>query len=95
MSKKLRNYGAEYARRIANATARGLSRSQARGHAKAAEAPPRGTPRPIEDDRLQLALRTLRRQKSLSEAARAARVSPERLRKHAIERGLIEKTGRR
>ena len=95
MPHRPRNFKAEYARRIANAMARGLSRSQARGHAKATEAPPRGPPRPIEDGRLQLALRTLRRQKSLSEAARAARISPERLRKHAIERGLIEKTGRR
>jgi hypothetical protein len=92
---KRRNYAAEYARRIANAMARGMSRSQGRGHAQAAETSSRGPPRPIEDDRLQIALRALRKEKSFGEAARAARISPERLRKQAIERGLIEKSGRR
>jgi hypothetical protein len=92
---KIRDFKTEYTRRIANATAKGLSRSQARGHAKATEAPSRGPPRPIEDERLQVALRVLRQEKNLAEAARAARVSPERLRKHAIERNLIEKAGRR
>jgi hypothetical protein len=95
LTPKPRNYAAEYARRIANAIARGLSRTQARGHARAAETPSRGPPRPIEDDRLQLALRLLRKEKNFSEAARAAKISPERLRKQTIERGLIEKSGRR
>jgi len=95
MPRQARNFKAEYARRIANALARGLSRSRARGHAKAGETPARGAPRPIEDERLQIALRTLRKEKSFGAAARAARVSPERLRRQAIERGLIEKSGRR
>ena len=91
---KQRDHKAEYARRLANAMARGLSRSQARGHAKAGEQPSRGPPKPIEDERLQIALRVLRQEKSFDAAAKAARVSPERLRKHATERGLIEKSGR-
>lgn len=37
MPKRARNYAAEYARRIAKAEALGLSRSQARGHARAIE----------------------------------------------------------
>ena len=94
MSKLPRDYRAEYARRIANAMGRGVSRSQARGHAKSGENPSRGPPKPIDDDRLQLAFRVLRQEKNFAAAAKAARISPERLRKHAIERGLIEKSGR-
>lgn len=39
MAAKARDYRAEYARRIARAEAKGLSRSQARGHAKPTERP--------------------------------------------------------
>ena len=92
---KTRDFKAEYARRIANAVKKGQSRSQARGHARATETASRGPPRPIEDNRLQIAFRILRQEKSLAAAAKAVKVSPERLRKHAIERGLIEKEGRR
>jgi hypothetical protein len=92
-----RNYVAEYARRIARAVAKGLSRSQARGHPKPTEAviASRRSVRPIEDDRLQLALKVLRQEKSLSAAAREAKVSPERLRHHATEKNIIERRGRR
>jgi hypothetical protein len=90
MAKK-RNSKAEYARRKANALARGLSVSQARGHAKAGERPSRDLPSQIEDERLQVALCVLRREANLAAAAKAARISPERLRRHVIERGLIEK----
>jgi hypothetical protein len=95
MPKRTRDYKGEYARRIAKGLAQGRSRSQARGHAKATEAPARWSGRPIPDERIQLALRTLRQRGNFAEAARAAKVSPERLRKYAVERGLIEKTGRR
>lgn len=92
---KKRDYKAEYRRRRANARARGLSLSQARGHARAGEAPSRGPPRQIADDRLQIALRVLRQEKNFEAAAKAAGISPERLRRHAVERGLIEKSKRR
>ena len=94
MAKK-RNYKAEYARRRTKALARGLSVSQARGHAKVGERPSHGPPCQIEDERLQVALRMLRREKNFEAAAKAARISPERLRRGAIERGLIEKSNRR
>jgi hypothetical protein len=97
MSKGKRNYVAEYARRIAHAVAKGLSKSQARGHPKAAEAVI-GTKRvaqPVEDDRLQLALKVLRQEKSLTAAAREAKVSPERLRRYASDKNIIERRGRR
>jgi hypothetical protein len=92
-----RNYVAEYARRIAGAVAKGLSRSQARGHPKPTEAviKSRRSARPIEDDRLQLALKVLRQEKSLTAAAREAKVSPERLRRYATEKNIIERRGRR
>jgi len=93
--RKTRNYKAEYARRIARGSARGLSRSQARGHPKIVETPIRSAGRPFEAAHIQLALRTLRQERNFAKAAKAAKVSPERLRKYAIERGLIEKAGRR
>jgi hypothetical protein len=95
MPKGHRNFRAEYTRRIARGLARGLSRSQSRGHPKSAEAPARAPSRPISDDHIQLAFRVLRQERNFAKAARAAKLSPERLRKYAIERGLIEKHGRR
>jgi hypothetical protein len=92
--KKTRDYRAEYARRISRGLAKGLNKSQARGHGRANEAGLRA-PRPISDDRLQLALRTLREEKNFAAAARAGKIAPERLRKYALEQGVIEKEGRR
>jgi hypothetical protein len=97
MARKQRNYAAEYARRIQRALAQGFTRTQARGHAKAGEAAisNRRSPKPLDDTRLQRALKELRQTKSLSGAAKAARMSPERLRAAAISKGAIEKQGRR
>jgi hypothetical protein len=90
-----RDSKAEYAHRKAKALARGLSVSQARGHAKVGERPSRDLPSLIEAERLQVALCVLRREANLGAAAKAARISPERLRRHAVEHGLIEKSKRR
>jgi hypothetical protein len=92
-----RNYVAEYARRIARAVAKGFSKSQARGHPKPAEVVigARRVAKPVEDDRLQLALKVLRQEKSLTTAAREAKLSPERLRRYATEKNIIERRGRR
>jgi hypothetical protein len=97
MSKGKRDYVAEYARRIARAVAKGFSKSQGRGHPKVAEGVigTRRAAKPVEDDRLQLALKVLRQEKSLTAAAREAKVSPERLRRYATERSIIERRGRR
>jgi hypothetical protein len=95
--KSKRNYAVEYARRIARAVMKGLSKSQARGHPKPTEAIIRAsrTAKPLEDDRLQLALKVLRQEKSLTVAAREAKVSPERLRRYATQKNIIERRGRR
>jgi hypothetical protein len=97
MPKAKRDYRVEYDRRTASGAAKGISRSQARGHPKASEAAVsvRRLPKPIEDDRLQLALKVLRQEKSLTTAAREAKISPERLRRYAAEKSIIERQGRR
>ena len=91
---RTRDHRAEYARRIAKGTSKGFSRSQSRGHAKAAEAPLRHSPS-LSDERVRFALSILRRENSIAKAAREAKISTERLRKYAVEKKLIEKSGRR
>lgn len=92
-SKHKRDYRAEYQRRIERGIKKGLSRSQARGHPKAKEKNIR-KPRPISDDSLQISLKALRSGKTLAEAAREIRVSPERLRNQAKALGVIKRRGR-
>ncbi len=89
-----RDYTAEYQRRIANAAKRGLSRSQARGHARAIEAQLR--PMPVKsDDRLEDALKLLRQTGNQGRAAREAGVSPERFRRFLRSNSLAERQGKR
>jgi hypothetical protein len=97
MAKRTRDFRAEYAHRIARGAAKGVSRSRARGHPKPAEVAvsSKRPARAIEDDRLQLALKVLRQEKSLTAAAREAKISPERLRHYATEKNIIERQGRR
>ncbi len=90
---RTRNYKAEYARRIANAEKRGLSRSQARGHARSGE-PPISTKSVASDDRLEAALRSLRQTGHQGRAAKEAGVSPERLRRFLRENLLAARRGR-
>ena len=92
--KPKRDYRAEYKRRIERGLSKWLSRSQARGHPKAKEKNIR-KPRPISDDAFQISLKALRSGKSLSEAAKTIRVSPERLRNQARQLGIIKRNGRR
>lgn len=88
-----RDYKAEYQRRIASATKRGLSRSQARGHARAGEAPIRRTLR--SDDGLEAALRRLRKTNNQARAAKEAGVSTERFRRFLRDNSLAERRGNR
>ena len=88
-----RDYKAEYQRRLARAAVRGLSRSQARGHARSGEAPIRFRP---ERDRenLEAALKALRQTGKQSDAARSAGISTERFRRFLRENSLAERRGR-
>jgi hypothetical protein len=92
--KRQRNYQAEYQRRINRGKTKGLSRSQSRGHPKAKEKNIR-KPRPISDASFQISLKALRSGKTLTEAAREIRVSPDRLRNQAQARKAIKLQGRK
>jgi hypothetical protein len=87
---KKRDYKAEYQRRIERGIAKGLSKSQARGHPTSKEKHIKA-PKPIPDDKLQISLQALRSGKSLQDAAKEIRVSPDRLRKQAKDKGAIRK----
>lgn len=78
-SRQSRNYKAEYLRRIANALAKGKSRSAARGHPTAADLPkPVG---PIDRlSSLEKALVRIKRGETQKSAARSEGVSAEKLR---------------
>lgn len=89
-----RDYKAEYQRRLKHAAARGLSRSQARGHARAGEAPLRRGRTSKSDDKLEAALKALRRTGKQSAAAKEVGVSPERLRRFLRENALAKRRGR-
>ncbi len=93
-TKRKRDYKAEYKRRIERGLAKGLTLSQARGHPKAKEKYI-GKAKPIEEQAFQISLQALRSGKSLSKAAKEIRVSPERLRNQAKEKGIIRKKGQR
>lgn len=92
--KRQRDHKAEYARRIAAATAKGFTRSQARGHARMGEQPARPPPKAATDPRLELALRELRQSGSRELAARSVNISPERFRRFLRENVKVEGRGR-
>lgn len=89
-----RDYKAEYARRIANAAKRGLSRSQARGHARAGETTIRSKTLKS-DERLEAALKLLRQTGNQGRAAKEAGVSAERFRRFLRTNALAQRQGRR
>ena len=89
-----RDFKTEYARRVASAQRRGLSRSQGRGHARHGEAPAKPRPQTVHDDRLEAGLRLLRQTGNQGRAAKEAGISPERLRRFLRENALAERRGR-
>jgi hypothetical protein len=89
---KNRNYKEEYRRRIANAAKRGFTRSQARGHARPGEASLKPI-RLLDQSPLEAALKAMRQRGSLTKAAKAHRISPERLRRYISDKGLAERRG--
>lgn len=90
-----RDFKREYQLRLNRALLRGFTRSQARGHAKAGEAPIRAPPtRAASMARLEAALKELRRTQSQARAAAEAGVSAERFRKFIRENALAKRQGR-
>jgi hypothetical protein len=91
MSKQPRTLSAKYARRMARAAERGLSRSQARGHPRAGES---GV-RPIGFDAgLEAALKAMRGGETLRTAAGRQRVSRERLSRYAKSQAGASRVGK-
>ncbi len=86
MSTTGRDYRVEYRRRIRLGLARGLSRSAARGHLNPAPSYERG---------LEEALKRVRDGDSVSHAAHAEHVAPERLRTYLRSSGIAQRRGRR
>lgn len=89
-----RDYKLEYNLRLLRAFAKGHSRSQARGHARAGEKPIRAPPpKDAPDMRLEAALKRLRQTQNQSRAASEAGVSAERFRKFLRENELAKREG--
>ena len=90
---KARDYQKEYLRRTANAEKRGLSRSQARGHARTGE--PSIRPMSARDsDRFEAALKLYRQTGNQSASAKSLNLAPERLRRFLRENVQIVGRGR-
>ena len=90
---RIRDHNAEYRRRLERGSARGLTRSQARGHARAQEGSPNAKP-VRSDERLEKALRELRRTNNQAAAAKEAGVAPERFRRFLRQLKLAQRKGR-
>lgn len=86
-----RDYKAEYQRRLANAQKRGLSRSQARGHARAGETAV-GKPAGKADPRLEEALKLYRKTGNRTKAAKTVGIAPERFSRFLA--GAVQISGR-
>ena len=90
---RVRNTKAEYQRRLAKGAERGLSRSQARGHARHNEVPVKPRTQAAEP-RLEKGLSALHKSGSLTKAAKSAGVSSERLRRFLLQNGYAERAGK-
>lgn len=92
---KSRDHKNEYRRRIERGVAKGLTRSQARGHRKATEKPVRAAAKPKQQDQIEAAVLAMNRGASLSAAAKQERVSRERLARFLLERSIGTSDGRK
>jgi hypothetical protein len=97
MAKRQRDYRKEYARRVALAAQKGLSRSAARGHPRAGERRRPSIERSFDpNSREELALKMMRREKSsLRDAAARYGIGQERLRAYLKENTEAERAAGR
>jgi hypothetical protein len=94
-SKRIRDFKQEYLARIARGLASGKTRSQARGHARAGDLP-HASPLPFEkENRLEKALKLMKQGTTQKEAAKAAGVSAETLRRFQKQNTTSRREGRR
>jgi hypothetical protein len=94
--KRKRNYTEEYLIRKARGIAAGKSLSQARGHARAADLASNTSPQPFKrSERLEDALKLIKKGVSQKEAAKQVGVSPERLRRFQKLNTASQRVGRR
>jgi hypothetical protein len=94
--KRKRNYAKEYLIRIARGLAGGKSRSQARGHARAADLASNASPQPFKrSEPLENALKLMKTGVSQKEAAKQAGVSAETLRRFQKANTASRREGRR
>jgi hypothetical protein len=94
-SKRKRNYKQEYQARIERGLASGKSRSQARGHARASDLP-HASPLPFEkENALEKALMLMKQGGTQKQAAKAAGVSTETLRRFQKQNTTSRREGRR
>jgi hypothetical protein len=90
-----RDYRKEHKDRIKRGLAKNLTRSQARGHARAGEKPLREQPKAKQQDNIENAVRAMNRGASLSSAAKQDGVSRERLARYVRENKIGKSDGRK